>query len=147
MIFLPLLLLWVRQPMQFAPLIRWSFGAILACGLFLAIPGGTTPAAGMPADDVLRANGKYREGTRVNGLVGSFDEAGARWTFTSSDSAVALRVLENQSLQRIAKAIAEDHNDKKWKISGVLTEFQDENFLLIDRVQRWTEGEDAAETR
>ena len=79
---------------------------------------------------------KNREGTRVSGLSGRFDEAGRRWTFTSDSGEVAYRVLENQSLERIAKAIGEDPQDRHWKVNGELTEYFDENLLLLDRVER-----------
>ena len=85
------------------------------------------------------ATEKHREGTKVSELVGSFRETGRRWTFTARDGATAYRVLENQPLERIARAISEDSQDKHWKVSGLLTEFFDENLLLLDRIERAAE--------
>jgi hypothetical protein len=86
------------------------------------------------------AGTKQREGTRVSGLVGDFKETGRRWTFHSETSDLTYRILENQSLERITKAIQEDPQDRHWKIAGELTEYLDENFLLIDRVERATQN-------
>lgn len=59
----------------------------------------------------------------------------------SENSGPTFRILENLTLQRIANAITDDAQDNFWKVSGILTEFQNENFLLIDRIQRGTKSD------
>jgi hypothetical protein len=38
--------------------------------------------------------------------------------------------------QRILKAVMNDASDSKWIVSGVVTEFQERNYLMLDRVSR-----------
>lgn len=45
-------------------------------------------------------------------------------------------VLENLAAERILEAIYEDPTDRNWSVSGMVTEFQDQNFLLLNRVNR-----------
>lgn len=140
MIFLPLMLLWAPRPLQFATSARWAL--LLLCGLALTASAPhslgieATPLRPQAADS--HPAELSREGTRIAGLVGSFREISRRWTFMADDGKTAYRLLENQSLERICRAVAEDPQDTRWKVSGVLTEFMDENYLLLDRTQRAT---------
>ena len=54
------------------------------------------------------------------------------------------RVLENLTLQRVVDAIAQDPNDVRWTASGVLTEFEGENWLLLSTVFRAHQSTEAA---
>lgn len=140
MIFLPLMLLWAPRPLQFATSTRWVLLLFFAAVLTIGTPNCLgieaterdlrSDASGTPPADL------SREGTRVTGLVGSFREVGRRWTFLADENQVAYRLLENQSLERVCRAIGEDPQDTRWKISGELTEFMDENFLLLRQTQR-----------
>ena len=47
-----------------------------------------------------------------------------------------LLVVENQMLQRVVEAIRATPSDDRWMISGEVTEFFDENRLLLKTVQR-----------
>jgi hypothetical protein len=47
-----------------------------------------------------------------------------------------LLALENLASQRILKAVMNDASDSKWIVSGVVTEFQERNYLMLDRVSR-----------
>jgi hypothetical protein len=59
-------------------------------------------------------------------------------------STIRYRVLENLTLQRVADAIAQDPNDVRWTASGVLTEFEGENWLLLSTVFRAHQSKEAA---
>ncbi len=145
MIFLPLMVLWARRPYHFSNRARYAALTLFLVGITLGGPtSGGNPenreeSSGRQSSELSDANQRHREGSRVTDLVGSLRETGRRWTFTTTDGAVAYRLLENQPLERIARSIAEDPQDRNWKISGVLTEFFDENLLLIDRIERATE--------
>lgn len=54
------------------------------------------------------------------------------------------RVLENLTLQRVVDAIAQDPNDVRWTASGVLTEFEGENWLLLSTVFRAHQSTEAS---
>lgn len=137
MILLPLMLLWAPRPMQFTPSARWWLLLIFA----VALTAGAPDVVGTEASDN-RAHSSgaavelSREGTKVAGLVGTFHQAGRRWIFTVDEDSTAYRLLENQSLERIVRAIEEDPQDVHWKVSGELTEYMDENFLLLAKSQR-----------
>jgi hypothetical protein len=79
---------------------------------------------------------KHREGMRLSGVTGTFQESSRRWAFAVDGEGPSYKVLENLPLERVARAIGEDPQDKRWKISGTLTEYYDENYLLIDRIER-----------
>ncbi|MGV3485729.1 MAG: hypothetical protein ACO1RT_15030 [Planctomycetaceae bacterium] len=51
-------------------------------------------------------------------------------------AALQLRVLENLALQRVSDAIAQDSNDVRWIVTGIVTEFSGENWLLLSTVFR-----------
>lgn len=53
---------------------------------------------------------------------------------------VRLRVLENLALQRVVSAITEDSNDVHWTITGTVTEFGNENWLLLTTILRSPSG-------
>lgn len=153
MILLPLMLLWAPRPMRFATSARWGLLLFFAAALTVGAPDclGIEAADGEPwpaesfaetATERIPANLSdpgaelSREGTRVVGLVGTLREVGRRWTFIADDNQIAYRLLENQSLERVCRAIEEDPRDVRWKISGQLTEYLDENFLLLEQTQR-----------
>lgn len=128
--------------MHFSKSSRWSLLLIAFVGLCWLGPieGDLTIAEAnrraLANRNELVAPGKHREGTRVTQVVGSFKPGGRRWTFVAESGEMAYVVLENRSLERVAKAIDEDPEDRHWKISGELTEYFDENYLLIDRIER-----------
>ncbi len=47
-----------------------------------------------------------------------------------------LLVCENLMLQRVVEAIRDDPSDDKWTVSGVVTEFFDQNLFVIKTAQR-----------
>ena len=142
MILLPLLVLWARRPLHFTRINRWLLFAVACAGLWCLGPAHYGAVKAQAEVTQPNASDKHREGTRVTGLVGTFEPAGRRWTFVADSGDQAYVVLENQSLERIAKAIDEDPQDRHWKVSGELTEYFDENFLLIDRLERAVKNAD-----
>jgi hypothetical protein len=136
MILLPLMVFWARRPMHFTKNARWTLILLAMFALCGGMPVANRLSRGQTAAVETAETKKHREGTRVTALVGTLREAGRRWSVTSEDGTVAYRVLENLSLERIAKAIQEDPQDRHWKLAGELTEFFGENYLLIDRVER-----------
>jgi len=110
-----------------------------------------------------RVQPRLREGAKFGSTVGTFVRAGRRWTFefevqgattapftdteaTTTGSATAepappkeptrLRVLENLALQRVVESIKQDPKDVRWTVTGVITEFEGENWLLVSTILR-----------
>ncbi len=74
---------------------------------------------------------RIREGTEIVDLDGHFRFTGDRMSFFSSDGKLRLVGLENLNLQRIARAVADDPRQLRWKVSGTVTEYRGANFLLV----------------
>lgn len=136
MLFLPLLMLWIRTPMQFPTNARWGLGMVLAAACAMLLPSHPTSA------DVLLVTAPveiHREGTRIH-IHGTIGRVSRRWMFHSHDGQHSYVVLENHTLERLASAYKDDPADCKWKVSGELTEFFDDNYLLIQRAERSSDG-------
>lgn len=109
------------------------------------------------------ASSRLREGTRLPSSLGRFSRSGRRWIFEKESvasergletlpagaelataekpseqaaPAVRFRVLENLALQRVADSIVQDPSDVRWAVTGVITEFDGENWLLLSTVYR-----------
>jgi hypothetical protein len=79
-----------------------------------------------------------REKSAKKNSVAEVDEPKDETAATKSQSTnlVRYRVLENLTLQRVVDAIGQDPNDVRWVISGTITEFDGENWLLLSTVFR-----------
>ena len=65
--------------------------------------------------------------------MGHFRMTGDRVAFFATEKKGRFIALENLNLQRIAQAIAEQPEKRLWKVTGTLTEYRGENFLLVQR--------------
>jgi len=77
---------------------------------------------------------RLREGTRLVDQLGHFRMTGDRVAFFTEDGKGRFTGLENLNLQRVAAAIGEQPGKRLWKVTGTITEFRGENYLLLDRV-------------
>ena len=77
-----------------------------------------------------------REGTSVPEMIGIFRVVGDRAQFVERDSSRAFRCLENLMLQRVYQVITDEANETAWTVTGQVTEFKGENFLLIEMLRR-----------
>ncbi len=68
------------------------------------------------------------------------DDAATAPTTLAVTQVVRLRVLENLALQRVVTAISEDSNDVYWTVTGTVTEFGNENWLLLTTILRSPSG-------
>lgn len=74
---------------------------------------------------------RLREGSKLADLEGRFEVAGERVTFFPADNSESFRVLENLSLERIHNVLAGSRENPQWIVSGVVTEFNGANYLLL----------------
>jgi len=79
------------------------------------------------------ASERLREGTRLDAALGTFKATGDRWTFFTADGARRFCVLENLALERVERTMRENSHAVEWSISGVITEHQGVNYLLVTR--------------
>lgn len=143
MLFLPLLMLWIRTPMQFPANARWGLGMVLSAACAMLLPSHPSATGTIP---VTTPTEIHREGTRIH-THGTIGRVSRRWMFQSHDGKHSYVVLENHTLERLANAYKDDPADCKWKVSGELTEFFDENYLLIQRAERSSVGVEESQSR
>ena len=79
-----------------------------------------------------------REGTHLREERGRFEFSGDRILFITSESKTRFLGLENLNLQRIAQISDGSADALEWTVSGVITEFQGTNYLLVTRATRAT---------
>lgn len=78
------------------------------------------------------ARPRLREGTRVSDLVGLVRQTGQRYTFFVEAEGSRFVLLENLMLERIMRSQTSHPGIVQWKVSGTVTEFQGQNYLLIE---------------
>ncbi len=105
-------------------------GLICAVALLLvvALAWAQSPE-GRPEKTADRA----REGTDIVDRMGYCRTAGDRVIFFTEDGRDRFVVLENLNLERIAQAVADDPEQLQWSVTGSITEFCGDNFLIIHR--------------
>jgi len=114
---------------------RLIFFALLAGaavgGRLWAAPPSVQPRSDKAPPPATESTERLREGTRLDGTLGTFKATGDRWTFFTADGARRFGVLENLALERIERTIRENSQAVEWSISGVITEHQGVNYLLV----------------
>lgn len=90
----------------------------------------TTPAAPRATG----AKQRLREGTTWTDRAGVFELTGDRARFKTSDDGTIVLGLENLSLERVIHTLRDDPMPgQTWKVSGLITEFEGRNHILITR--------------
>jgi len=93
------------------------------------------PASGAPAaNDVRPRHARLREGTEIRDVPGRIHLVENRFEFASRDGQLRLKLLENLALERAARKSGESAQAIAWKVSGVITEFENGNYLLVRRI-------------
>jgi len=94
-------------------------------------PGPPSPPSGRPA--VETPPPRAREGTEVVDQTGSFQIVAERVVFVAERNSQRFVALENLNLERIARTVASHPYPLQWRISGRITEFRGNNFILVER--------------
>ncbi|MDR2169788.1 MAG: hypothetical protein LBP59_06575 [Planctomycetaceae bacterium] len=76
---------------------------------------------------------RIREGVTFQNKRVFFRQTGNRTTIYTVEGNNRYVCLENLNLERILKSIADRPEQTVWKIDGMFTEFNGENFVLISR--------------
>ncbi len=75
---------------------------------------------------------RQREGVEIVEQAGAFKVTGDRVLFvTAGEPSRSFVVLENLSLERIAREMDEGAETAEWTVSGSVTEFKGANYLII----------------
>ncbi len=99
-----------------------------------AIAGGASAAADAEEGEL------RREGTQLRDERGHFELNGTRVIFASADKKTRFVGLENLNLQRISQIMGSDFDQVEWIVSGLVTEYQGANYLLVTRAAKATSG-------
>jgi|GEM_PF-3300668 len=76
---------------------------------------------------------QIRQGSELVSVLGNFRDAGDRIIFYSADNSMRLVVLENLSLERVGKILEFAPEELLWQVSGVVTEYDSQNYLLLSQ--------------
>jgi hypothetical protein len=78
------------------------------------------------------AGGRWREGSKLVDVAGQFKTSGERVAFHAADGKSRFPCLENLNSERVARIVAESPPESlEWIVQGTLTEFRNENYLLV----------------
>jgi len=96
-------------------------------------PGKSSDASKAPAGrvDGYLAGGRWREGSKLVDMPGQFKISGDRAVFLSADGKSQFACLENLNSERIARMVAESPETLDWEVQGTITEYRNENYVLI----------------
>ncbi len=100
-------------------------------------PVATTPVADRQGSDADQLNGvdgrqlRLREGMKFVDRVGALKETGGRIAFYPDGEKQSLQLLENLALERVSRDL--DQPNRKWSVSGIVTEYRGANYLLLHR--------------
>jgi len=96
-------------------------------------PAGTVQVG--PLDPTARkdADRPVREGSEITDEVGTFKLTGDRAVFFSTDGHHRWCGLENLNLERIVRIVADTPEQLEWTVSGSITEYRGNNYLLVKR--------------
>ena len=84
-------------------------------------------------DDSKRPEHRYREGTNLVDRVGRFKVAQDRVSFYEQETDREFPALENLALERVARIVSDSSDELQWSVSGTVTEFRGQNYLLVTR--------------
>lgn len=76
---------------------------------------------------------RLREGFKLVDQLGEFQRSGDQYSFFAKETYGVLRVLENLALERVARVLDDNPSMRVWSVTGVVTEYRNENYLLITR--------------
>jgi hypothetical protein len=153
---LPMPSQWLKQWFPHLPnaLERAPMASLMCAGALLlgvALAGARSPfshdneastadavanAAICPTDENRETAAALREGAKLVEQTGQFAVSGERVVFVATDGQRRFIVLENLSLEGVAKALDGNPAAARWTVSGKVTEFRGAYYLLLSNTQR-----------
>jgi hypothetical protein len=117
----------------FGWLSSFAAGEAAPSGSEILLADAMKPASTEKSDPKSSSTGRLREGSKLVDQIGEFQKSGERINFFSKDGHGVLRVLENLALERVGRVLDDNPATRDWSVSGVVTEFRGENYLLLTR--------------
>jgi hypothetical protein len=97
----------------------WTLFALLACVALASAPGSRPE--------------QLREGAELVDQLGQFKISADRVLFVPADGRRQLIGLENLNLERVLKAVTANPQAGTWMVTGTVTEYRANNYILIRR--------------
>ena len=118
----------------------WVILAVCIMAVFANLSGDNPMSAGASERPTLSQMAKeesvLREGTPLTEVKGRFKKLGERFQFIEDGTNKSFKCLENLCLQRIATNQHDDDRKVIWVVSAKVTEFNGENFLVLEKAVR-----------
>lgn len=114
----------------------------LVTSVGLAAIGSNLTAGDGPGQDAQQAETVrepvqlLREGARVESKMMIVRSGSESLIFETEDEKQSLEALENLALERVVQAVRADASDKRWLVTGQVTEYRGRNYILLERVSR-----------
>ncbi len=109
----------------------WGIFLILVCLAWAGIAQeGRSPLVARSTKE----KSKLREGSKITDRAGKFSQQLERYHFELLDAeGGSFTLLENQLLERVSSATSNQDENAIWSVTGVITEYNGNRFLLLER--------------
>lgn len=109
---------------------------LAAVGSNLTAGDGDQPSIGQTVNATRELGKLMREGSRIESKMMLVRSGGESLMLEYEEEKQAFEALENLALERVLQAVRADSNDKRWLVTGHITEYRGRNFIFLERVTR-----------
>lgn len=109
---------------------------LAAVGSNLTAGDGGQLSTSQTIDAIREPNKLMREGSRIESKMMVIRSGGENLILESEEEKQTFEALENLALERVLQAVRADSNDKRWLVTGHVTEYRGRNFIFLERVSR-----------
>ena len=120
----------------------WVISTALVLAAYVNLSGDVPQSNAIMASDrpslaqMSKQESLMREGTPLTDIKGRFKKQGDRFLFVEDGATKSFKCLENLCLQRVTTNLQDDDRSTTWLISAKFTEFNDTNYLLVEKAVR-----------
>jgi len=120
----------------------WVISTALVLAAYVNLSGELPNSKAIMASDrpslaqMSKTDSMMREGTPLTDIKGRFKKQGDRFLFVEEGATKSYKCLENLCLQRVTTNLQDDDRAATWLISAKFTEFNDTNFLIVEKAVR-----------
>jgi len=120
----------------------WVISSALVLTTYINLSGDLPNSNTIMANDrptlaqMSKTESLMREGTPLTDVKGRFKKQGDRFLFVEEGATKSFKCLENLCLQRMTTNLQDDDRAAIWLISAKFTEFNDTNFLIVEKAVR-----------
>ena len=120
----------------------WLISTALVLAAYVNLSGDLPNSNAIMASDrpslaqMSKTDSMMREGTPLTDIKGRFKKQGDRFLFVEEGATKSYKCLENLCLQRVTTNLQDDDRAATWLISAKFTEFNDTNFLIVEKAVR-----------